>query len=262
MEQTINRWRIYMYTFPNGKKYIGATTKPLIHRQGTDWSRYKRCKLLYEAIEEFGPDSIEQTILFEGLMENRLAAELEAFFIEIYRTNANKYYDPTYGYNQTDGGEGTSKKALSEERIEHLRDQVKEFHQAKIGSHPTEESRRRMSEAHMGQKRGLMPMDQRMKISRKNSTREKEKPQFLRKARSVPVIMHDPLTGETLLFENHKAAGFYFGVNGATVGRWINGKRTPPSGWLFMRADDMDPECGWEVKEVNLEHIDRKGVAV
>ena len=81
MDAVLNRWTIYMYTFPNGKRYVGATTKPLIHRQGSDWSRYKRCRLLYEAIQEFGPECIEQTILFEGLMENRLAAELEAFTV-------------------------------------------------------------------------------------------------------------------------------------------------------------------------------------
>ena len=97
MNEKINRWTIYMYTFPNGKRYIGATTRTLVQRQGIDWSKYKRCKLLYDAIQEFGTENIEQTILFEGLMENRIASELESFFIEAYKTNANRYSDPSYG---------------------------------------------------------------------------------------------------------------------------------------------------------------------
>jgi hypothetical protein len=260
MDAVLNRWTIYMYTFPNGKRYVGATTKPLIHRQGSDWSRYKRCRLLYEAIQEFGPECIEQTILFEGLMENRLAAELEAFFIEFYRTNINKYNNPSYGYNQTDGGEGTQKKELSDERIEQLREQVRLFHEAKTGTHPSEASRRRMSEAHMGQKKGLMPMEQRLRISRTNSFRPKEKPRKDTHGPRKPVIMHDPNTGITLRFESNNDAGYYFGVNGATVTRWINGTRTPPFGYLFIREADMDPNCGWDVRMVDIDRINRKGV--
>ena len=53
MDQDINRWTIYMYTFPNGKRYIGATTRSLSQRRGVDWSKYKRNKILTNAIQEF-----------------------------------------------------------------------------------------------------------------------------------------------------------------------------------------------------------------
>ena len=262
MNETVNRWTIYMYTFPNGKKYIGATTRPMTHRQGTDWSKYKRCKLLYEAIQEFGADSIDQTILFEGLMENRIAAELEAFFIEVYKTNANRYSNPCYGYNQTDGGEGTTKKAISDERREQLRKQMQAFHQAKLGTHPTEETRRRQSEAHMGQKRGLMPMDTRLKISATNSFKERKKPRKDTHGPKKSVIIHDPETGETLRFESFNEAGYYFGVKGATVSRWVSGTRTPPSGYQFLKEEDIDPSCVWDIHTVDIDRIERKGVVV
>ena len=260
MDKDINHWTIYMYTFPNGKKYIGATTRPLIHRQGSDWSKYKRCKLLYDAIQEFGADSIDQTILFEGLMENRIAAELEAFFIEMYKTNASRYSNPSFGYNQTDGGEGTTKKQISEERKAQLRSQMEAFHKAKLGTHPTEETRRRQSEAHMGQKRGLMPMDQRLKISRTNSIKEREKPRKDTRGPKISVIMHDPATGETLRFESFNEAGYFFGVKGSTVSRWVGGTRTPPSGYQFLKEADVDPCCDRDIHTVDIDRFKRKGV--
>ena len=257
MDSEKNVWTIYMYTFPNGKRYIGATTRPMIYRQGTPekgWERYKNSKLLYAAIQEFGVDSIEQTILYQGEIENTLAAELEGFFIELYRTNVNHYDNPSFGYNQTDGGEGTTKKRISEETVRKLREQMRRFHEAKRGTHASEETRRRLSVSHMGQKRGLMPLEQRRKISNTNSKREKRPSPNSRKGEvfKQAVIMHDISTGETLRFQSFTDAGYYNGVNGATVSRWVSGKRRPPENLIFVKEREMDPDCGWEVKEAKI----------
>ena len=243
MDEKINHWTIYMYTFPNGKRYVGATTRPLTHRQGTDWSKYKRCKLLYAAIQEYGIEEIEQTILFEGMMENRIASELEAFFIDLYKTNANRYNNPSYGYNQTDGGEGTTKKVISEKRREQLRKQVDEFHKAKIGTHPSDETRRRLSESHMGQTRGIMSMETRLKISRSNTSNKEEQPvRYPNKGPKQAVIMKNLETGEIHRFESCTEAGRFFGVKSGTVSRWINGNRRPPDGYLFTKEADFEME--------------------
>ena len=259
MDDTINRWTIYMYTFPNGKRYIGATTRPLFTRQGSvegGWEKYKRCKLLYEAIQKYGVENIDQTILFEGLMENRLAAELESFFIEVYKTNAKRYYNPSYGYNQTDGGEGTTKKHISEERREQLRGMMKVFQDARLGSHPTEETRRRQSVAHLGQLRGIMPMETRMKISAQQRVKPVAKPKSANEKSKIgpvmPVLMHNNATGESLKFGSCKEAGYYFGVNGASVTRWIKGQRRPPEGLVFVKESDYDPSLCWDIKEAQL----------
>ena len=194
-------------------------------------------------------------------MENRVAAEFEAFYIRYFKTNVNRYNNPSYGYNQTDGGEGTTKKKISEERKSQLREQVRGFHQAKLGTHASEETRKRLSESHMGQKRGLMPMTQRMKISRTNSMKPKERPRKDTHGPKIPVIMHDPHSGETFRFWSLKEAAFYFGVNGATVSRWINGTRRPPSGYLFMKEADMPRDCDWIIKTVDIDRIG-EGVVV
>lgn len=259
MMSEVNKWTIYMYTFPNGKRYIGATTRPLSHRQGSKWQKYKRSTLLYDAIQEFVTDNIDQTILFEGLMENRLAHELEAFFIEVYKTNANRYTNPSYGYNQTDGGEGTMKKTITEERRKQLREQMDAFHKAKLGTHPTEETRRRQSEAHIGKPMGLMPLEQRMKISRTQSKKKKVKPRKDTRGPKKAVISHNPATGETLRFESFTEAGFYYGVNSGSVSRWVSASRRPPEGLVFMKEEDLAPDCNWEIRRVDIDNETRGG---
>ena len=253
MMSEVNRWTIYMYTFPNGKKYIGATTRPLSHRQGSSWQKYKRSTLLYEAIQEFGTENIDQTILFEGFMENRLAHELEAFFIEVYKTNANRYSNPSYGYNQTDGGEGTTAKTITEERREQLRAQMDAFHKAKLGTHPTEETRRRQSEAHIGEPMGLMPLEQRRKIGRAQTKKEKARPRKSKHGPKRAVISHNPATGETLRFESFSEAGFYYGVNSGSVSRWVANTRRPPEGLIFIKEESLPPDCNWNICHVDID---------
>lgn len=242
MNQNINNWTIYMYTFPNGKRYIGATTRPLYQRQGKDWCGYKRCQLLYAAVQEFGIDCIEQTIVFQGLMENEVAAEVEAFLIEAYKTNAKRYNNPAYGYNQSDGGEGTTKKNLSEARIRDLQDQMDEFHRAKIGTHASEETRRRQSESHMGQTRGVMSIEQRRKISQTNTKKRPDTGTRIKRATGNPkaVILRNTKTGKNRYFESRTAAGEYLGVKSSNITRWINGSRRPPEGLVVIAAENLE----------------------
>ena len=254
MEQDSNNWTIYMYTFPNMRRYIGATTRSLVQRQGKEWRNYKRCKLLYEAIQEYGTESIIQTILFKGHITNEEASRLESIFIELFKTNVNKYNNPSFGYNQTDGGEGTSKKNLSEERKSELREQLLEYNKKRIGTHPSEETLRRLSESHMGQTRGIMPIDTRMKISKTNTSKEKHIPRKTKRAEqlSVSILMHIVETNKTLRFPSMSAVADYFGVNGkSTVSRWVSGKRRPPEGYIFIRESDYDKSLGWIIEEVN-----------
>lgn len=240
----MRKWTIYMYTFPNGKKYIGATSRPLSHRQGSlnrNWENYKRCKLLYDAIQEYGVDSIEQTILFQGKIEDSEASHLESFYIEKYKTNAKKYNNPSYGYNQTDGGEGVGEKTISDKRREELRQQVKKYHEERIGTHPTEDSRKRMSESHMGQTRGIMPTETRKKISAKNTKKERRVTKSTTRGEQmkIPVIVENVITGERTLYDSSVAVSRVFDVQRGTVTRWIKGDRRPPKGYLVYKQSEV-----------------------
>ena len=63
------KWIIYMYTFPNGKRYIGKTSQSLKDRQeGPSWTGYNNSTVLMRAIKKYGVENIRQDILFEDFM--------------------------------------------------------------------------------------------------------------------------------------------------------------------------------------------------
>lgn len=120
-------WIIYMYTFPNGKRYVGKTSTSLKDRQGgANWVGYRHCTVLMKAVKKYGIENIKQEILFEGDMTDEYSSRLEQICILMFKTNCRRFKDPQYGYNTTDGGEGT------------------------IGHRHTEESKKKMSESKKG----------------------------------------------------------------------------------------------------------------
>ena len=121
------KWIIYMYTFPNGKRYIGKTSTSLKDRQGgVNWSGYSHCTVLMKAVKKYGIENIVQEILFEDEMTDEYSSRLERMCILLFKTNCRRFKNPQYGYNTTDGGEGT------------------------IGHQHTEESKRKMSKSKTG----------------------------------------------------------------------------------------------------------------
>lgn len=131
MTKEKRQWIIYMYTFPNGKRYIGKTSTSLKERQGgANWSGYKHCTVLMRAVKKYGIENIIQDILFEGEMTDEYSSRLEQMCILLFKTNCRRFNNPQYGYNTTDGGEGT------------------------VGHHHTEESKQKMSESKKGKMTG------------------------------------------------------------------------------------------------------------
>lgn len=125
---------------------------------------------------------------------------------------------------------------------------MKWFHEAKVGTYASEETRRRLSESHMGQKRGVMPLETRLKISRTNTIRREENNvRYPNKGPKQAVIMQNLKTGETHRFESCKEAGQFFGVKSGTVSRWINGTRRAPEDFTFIKADDYEETSQKEV---------------
>ena len=125
------KWIIYMYTFPNGKKYIGKTSRSLKERQeSSDWIGYRSSTVLYRAINKYGVDNIKQEILIEDYMTDNQSSELEMYYISLYKTNCCRYKNPCYGYNTTDGGEGSSGFKQTEE----AKDKTRQARLGKIGN--------------------------------------------------------------------------------------------------------------------------------
>ena len=82
------------------------------------------------AIKKYGVENIRQDILFEDFMTDEYSSRLERICILLFKTNCIKFKNPQYGYNTTDGGEGTR------------------------GHHHTEESKKKMSQSKKGKMTG------------------------------------------------------------------------------------------------------------
>lgn len=123
----LKKWIIYMYTFPNDKRYIGKTHRELHERQGgSSFINYRRNKLLWHAIKKYGTENIKQDVLIEDYMSDEQAALYEMQYIAQYKTNYCRYNNPSYGYNLTDGGEC----ALG---FVHTDEEKQKMHDAKVG---------------------------------------------------------------------------------------------------------------------------------
>jgi len=105
---------------PNGKKYIGITMLELEGR----WQKGKGYKnqLFDRAIKKYGWENIEHEVLHENLTKE------QAIKIEIDLIKNHQCTNPKFGYNTTIGGEGSN------------------------GFSPSEETRKKMSEAVKGEK--------------------------------------------------------------------------------------------------------------
>lgn len=109
------KWCVYMHTNKiNGKKYIGITSKEPIRRWGLRGQGYKT-QYFKRAIDKYSWDNFEHEILYMDLTEED-AKRKEVELIKKYNTK-----NRNFGYNLTDGGDGTVGVIISEETRTNLR---------------------------------------------------------------------------------------------------------------------------------------------
>ena len=128
MSDTSN-WSVYILTAPNGKKYIGTTSKKPRQRWNYGYG-YRQNQQFFADIEKYGWNSIEKEIVATGLNQSN-AHTLERELIEKYMATV-----PECGYNHAAGGVGTT------------------------GFYPTKESRAKMARSHIGKKSHCIPICQ------------------------------------------------------------------------------------------------------
>lgn len=129
------KYCVYIHTFPNGKKYVGCTSRnPQIR-----WDNGKGYKLqteLFEAIITFGWNNITHEIVCEGLSKQD-AYDMESNLILKYKTT-----NAEYGYNLSQG---------LKDGVQFHSDSGKEkIRYAMKTRIVSDESRRKMSEAKKG----------------------------------------------------------------------------------------------------------------
>ena len=133
------------------KSYIGWTAQPIVKR----WTEHKKLALknkdnrpFYNAIRKYGIDCWNVELL-EEVATKEIGKQKEIEYIQLYQT-----YD--IGYNATRGGDGNNNIKMSEEsnraRSIALKGKSKNYNRM-AGKKHTNESRKKISEAHMGMKK-------------------------------------------------------------------------------------------------------------
>lgn len=117
----------------NNKLYFGITCKkPEIRwANGTGYKKQP----FYRAIKKYGWDNFEHIIIKDNLPE-ACAKTLEKILIYKYNTR-----NPKYGYNATDGGDGTCGIIFTQERKDKIRNKC-------IGKFVSKATKKKMSDSH------------------------------------------------------------------------------------------------------------------
>ena len=105
-----NKWSIYIHRcLANNKAYIGIAKDNPENRWSANGKKYKQDSqpVFYNAIQKYGWDGFEH-IIWATNLEHDEAKHMEKMLIAFFQTNCRRYRSPEYGYNETDGGDGTS----------------------------------------------------------------------------------------------------------------------------------------------------------
>lgn len=100
---------VYMHTFPNGKRYVGITSKPATERWKHGFGYYSQ-PYINHAIKKYGWENVKHDILHSNLSKE------EACAIEETLISNNRLTESEYGYNIANGGL-TSGKHSAETRM-------------------------------------------------------------------------------------------------------------------------------------------------
>ena len=153
-----NNYCVYKHTSPSNKVYVGITSMNPKQR----WANGKgyKTQMFYRAIQKYGWNNFKHEILFEGLTKNE-AEQKEIELIAHYKSNRKEC-----GYNVDNGGSSlgshseVTRKKMSQNMIGdtrnrgriHTEETRKHMSIAHIGNKLTEEAKRKLSEFNTGKK--------------------------------------------------------------------------------------------------------------
>ena len=133
--------KIYCYTSPSGKKYIGLTSKTLSDRAGKDGSNYKPCLSFYRAILKYGFETFTVEILEDNL-DYLTALEREKYYIKLYDTT-----NPEFGYNISIGGDAPFlNRHHTEETKQKISEKLSGENAYWYGKHLSDDTKQKISE--------------------------------------------------------------------------------------------------------------------
>ena len=163
---------VYRHVAPNGKMYIGITSKPEpTMRWGAGGRCYKKNTHFWNAIQKFGWENFQHIIVAHGLSVDT-ACHLEEYLIKKYDALGN-------GYNQTSGGVRPTE--VTDEIRNTIRSKVIQYHSTlpdgawskKFVGHTLDEAtRRKISAKNTGRKKSPETIARQVATFKQNLTPE------------------------------------------------------------------------------------------
>lgn len=100
----------------NNKNYIGQTIKSLDTRKNAHYSKYSNCVYFHKALEKYAKTDWEWLIIDEAENQQELDNK-EKYWIAFYKSNNSEY-----GYNLTEGGQGSPGVVVTNEHKQKVRE--------------------------------------------------------------------------------------------------------------------------------------------
>lgn len=162
-------WCVYKHTAPNGKVYIGITSRKPEERWNGG-NGYSHNKHFTSAIRLYGWENIKHEILISGLSKEEACLEEKRLIIKYNSFNRK------FGYNETLGGESgkkhtdTTKSILSEIQKRNWKNEAYRINSIikHTGHRHSEETKRKMSISHRAEN---LSEETRKKLSAANKSR-------------------------------------------------------------------------------------------
>lgn len=266
-------WKVYIHTFPNGKRYIGIC-KGSTQKRWRSGKGYDMHPVMKSAISKYGWENIKHEIVATDLTQEE-ALKMEEMLIAQYKT-----FPPSlgFGYNCTTGGESRIpteeqrkkvgeyfrewwKDSQNRERMTKSRTGIKRFteeQKAQIGKRLsdfnrgkplTEEHKRKISESEKGRKpwnTGMkMPAAYCKKLSEIQKTKchkhSEHQDKMILEACRKPVMCIE--TGIT--YYSQREAAMATSTNESKISEVLNGNRKTAGGfhWARVPREEGEDQC-------------------
>ena len=236
-------YSVYKLTAPNGKVYIGITSRDPKIRWNSG-NGYKYNKHFYDAIQKYGWKNIKKDVLYSGLSQED-AYRLEIELISKYRSN-----DREFGYNKSSGGESSVRGLHWHQSKETIEKRAQKMRGRKL----TQEQRKKLSESlkgHVSPNKGKhLSEEAKTKISNalKKWNAEHGSPNKGRKYKKTQEAVFATSKGhykpvvciETgIIYESIMAAETLTKTDGSSISAVCKGKRKTAGGYHWRYQKDV-----------------------
>lgn len=199
-----NTFKIYKYTSPSGKIYIGQTMRSLSQRAGGPaGAGYRRSSHFYAAIQKYGGLANFQLEILKDNLTLEEANYWESYYIAKYdSTNREK------GYNISTGGNNNTMSAEGRAKLSARMKENNPMHNPEIAAKTA--------------------------AKRRNKKLTPEACQHISDGHKKRVLCVE--TG--IIYESRNAAANAIGVSGSGIGRAINGEQKTSGGYHWKYYED------------------------